>query len=613
MKDDLLFAILVTCVFLSACRKDPKPDVFKITEVETTASSTGAEIKGSYIFNSIPNEMKILYGKDDDLSNALASEVDINGDEFKVVIDGLESKTNYHYCFECIASHSSIKTATKSFMTLAGRPTVITNEIFDIGTDAAKGGGIVTDDGGAMVTSRGICWSHNQNPTTDDYHTTDGSGTGEFASEMTKLYSNTEYYVRAYATNEAGTAYGEEKCFTTEVGLPTVMTLEVSAIMDSTARCGGIVTNDGGSEITARGVCWGTVKFPTLSSPHTNDGTGTGEFASEMSGMRPNTEYYVRAYATNAAGTIYGDNIKFTTIGFPMVSIVDISDIRRTSAAVVAYVTYHGGTDVTARGICWSVNPNPTTDDYHTTDGKGTGEFSTEMTELIPNTKYYVRAYATNELGTAYGDEESIITVPEEQEPTGYINGYPYVDLGLPSGLKWAMHDVGASSITDFGDAYAWGEIETKSSYTPENCTSFSITEDISGDPRYDAARAKWSSTWRMPTIDEAIELGKYCAFRWIIYDGAMCLMVTGPNGNYMLLSTRYHYEDFPHLAFSEYWLSTPDDMADHYPVAHALSGGDCYDSYLFHNEHDGYEYIPESVGWITYRWWDFAIRPVSD
>ena len=613
MKDALLFAMLLICVFFHACRKDPKPEVFRIAEVEAVASSESAEIKGSYVFSSIPDEIKILYGKKDDISDAAASEVEVNGDEFKVIIDNLESKVNYYYCFECVASHSSIRTPTESFMTLAGKPIVVTNDISDISTETAKGGGSITDDGGAEVTARGICWSVNPNPTTDDYHTTDGSGTGEFASEMTKLYSNTEYYVRAYATNEAGTAYGEQKIFTTEVGLPTVMTLEVSAIMDSTARCGGIVTNDGGSEITARGVCWGTVKFPTLSSPHTNDGTGTGEFASEMSGMRPNTEYYVRAYATNAAGTIYGDNIKFTTIGFPMVSIVDISDIRRTSAAVVAYVTYHGGTDVTARGICWSVNPNPTTDDYHTTDGKGTGEFSTEMTELIPNTKYYVRAYATNELGTAYGDEESIITVPEEQEPTGYINGYPYVDLGLPSGLKWAMHDVGASSITDFGDAYAWGEIETKSSYTPENCTSFSITEDISGDPRYDAARAKWSSTWRMPTIDEAIELGKYCAFRWIIYDGAMCLMVTGPNGNYMLLSTRYHYEDFPHLAFSEYWLSTPDDMADHYPVAHALSGGDCYDSYLFHNEHDGYEYIPESVGWITYRWWDFAIRPVSD
>ncbi len=601
MKDDLLFAILVTCVFLSACRKDPKPDVFKITEVETTASSTGAEIKGSYIFNSIPNEMKILYGKDDDLSNALASEVDINGDEFKVVIDGLESKTNYHYCFECIASHSSIKTATKSFMTLAGRPTVITNEIFDIGTDAAKGGGIVTDDGGAMVTSRGICWSHNQNPTTDDRHTTDGDGTGEFASEITKLSSNTKYYVRAYAANEAGTAYGEEKCFTTEVGLPTVITSDVSEIMDSTARCGGIVTNDGGSEITARGVCWGTSKFPTLSGPHTNDGTGTGEFTSEMSRMRPNTEYYVRAYATNAAGTIYGDNIKFTTIGLPMVSIVNISDLTRTSATMLAYVTYEGGTEVTARGVCWSVNPNLTTEDHHSSDGGGIGEFSIEMTGLVPNTKYYVRAYATNELGTAYSEEESLITVPEEQEPTGYINGYPYVDLGLPSGLKWAMYNVGASSTTDCGDTYAWGEIETKSSYTPNNCSSYGLAEDISGDARYDAARAKWSSTWRMPTIDEAKELEEYCTLRWVVYNGDEWLMITGPNGNYIFLPARTHYENHSELIATS-WTSTPSSWIHYqYTTAYCI---------YTHNINDiWYGYFDNKEE----RWRGRNIRPVSD
>ena len=601
MKDDLLFAILLSCVFMLACRKDPKPDVFKIAEVEAVASSDGAEIKGSYIFSSIPDEMKILYGKNDDMSDATPSKVDINGDEFKVVIDGLENRTGYYYCFECVASHSSIRTSIESFMTLAGKPKVVTSDISDIGPETAKGGGIITDDGGAEVTARGICWSLSQNPTTEDHHTADGSGLGEFASEMTKLYSNTEYYVRAYATNEAGTSYGEQKSFTTEVGLPTVLTLEVSSITDSTARCGGIVTNDGGSEITARGVCWSTVKFPKLSSPHTNDGTGTGEFASEMSGMKPNTEYYVRAYATNAAGTIYGDNIKFTTIGLPMVSIVNISDLTRTSATMLAYVTYEGGTEVTARGVCWSVNPNPTTEDHHSSDGGGIGEFSIEMTGLVPNTKYYVRAYATNELGTAYSEEESLITVPEEQEPTGYINCYPYVDLGLPSGLKWATHNVGASSTTDFGELYAWGEIETKSSYTPENCSSFSLTEDISGDTRYDAARAKWSSTWRMPTLDEVKELAENCTYRWVIYDGNERLMITGPNGNYIFFPTIYLFEI--DVLYGSCWTSTPDNMMtyDDYPVAYFMS---------VHSLNDVWYGL---VNARTERWRCNGIRPVSD
>jgi hypothetical protein len=266
---------------------------------------------------------------------------------------------------------------------------------------------------------------------------------------------------------------------------------------------------------------------------------------------------------------------------------------------MLAYVTYEGGTEVTARGVCWSVNPNPTTEDHHSSDGGGIGEFSIEMTGLVPNTKYYVRAYATNELGTAYSEEESLITVPEEQEPTGYINGYPYVDLGLPSGLKWAMYNVGASSTTDCGELYAWGEIETKSSYTPENCSSYGLAEDISGDARYDAARAKWSSTWRMPTIDEAKELEEYCTLRWVVYNGDEWLMITGPNGNYIFLPAGIFYEI--DLLYATCWTSTPSSRPYYQYTAYCIST---------HNINDvWYGNFDIKVE----RWRGRNIRPVSD
>ena len=114
----------------------------------------------------------------------------------------------------------------------------------------------------------------------------------------------------------------------------------------------------------------------------------------------------------------------------------------------------------------------------------------------------------------------------------GYINGHEYVDLGLPSGLKWATCNVGASSPKQPGGHYAWGETKTKESYTSEN----SVTENISGNAQYDVARAKWGSSWRLPTKMEMEELKDKCTWTWTTYKGVKGYMITGPNGNSIFL-----------------------------------------------------------------------------
>ncbi len=194
-------------------------------------------------------------------------------------------------------------------------PTVTTSAVSNTTSSTATCGGNVTNDGNATVTARGVCWSTSHNPTVSNSHTTDGSGTGSFTSSITGLSQNTTYYVRAYATNSVGTAYGEERTFTTSasVSLPTVTTSSVSSITSSTATCGGNVTNDGNATVTARGVCWSTSHNPTVSNSHTTDGSGTGSFTSSITGLSANTTYYVRAYATNSAGTAYGEELTFTT------------------------------------------------------------------------------------------------------------------------------------------------------------------------------------------------------------------------------------------------------------------------------------------------------------
>jgi uncharacterized protein (TIGR02145 family) len=197
----------------------------------------------------------------------------------------------------------------------SGLPVLTTAIVTSITETTAQSGGNIVDDGGAEITERGVCWSASEDPTLSDSHTNDGSGAGEFTSEITGLNPNTNYYVRAYATNISGTAYGENEGFTTaqESGLPILTTNAVSSITQTTAVCGGNITEDGGSEVIARGVCWNTSENPTLLNSHTEDGEGTGSFTSNISGLASGTRYYVRAYATNSTGTSYGNHISFET------------------------------------------------------------------------------------------------------------------------------------------------------------------------------------------------------------------------------------------------------------------------------------------------------------
>jgi Protein of unknown function (DUF1566) len=298
-------------------------------------------------------------------------------------------------------------------------PSVTTADFTNITQTTATSGGNVTSDGGATVTARGVCWSLSSSPTTADSHTTDGSGTGVFVSNLTGLTANTLYYVRAYATNSLGTAYGNQVTFSTLANLPTVTTTTVTNITQTTATSGGNVTSDGGTSVTARGVCWSLSSSPTTADSHTNDGSGTGVFVSNLTGLTAITPYYVRAYATNSFGTSYGNQVTFSTLAnLPTVTTTAVTDITPTTATSGGNVTSDGGATVTARGVCWSISSSPTTADSKTTDGSGTGVFVSNLTGLTANTPYYVRAYSTNSVGTAYGNEVTFTTLPNPVIPT---------------------------------------------------------------------------------------------------------------------------------------------------------------------------------------------------
>lgn len=197
--------------------------------------------------------------------------------------------------------------------TLDGLPTVSTRQVGDVGSTTATAGGHVSADGGFPVTAKGVCWSTAMQPTVSNNHTTDGAGLGGFVSNVTSLEPGTTYYLRAYATNSAGTAYGDQVSFTTQSGLPTVTTADVVSVTGTTAVGGGTVVTDGGFPITGRGICYSTTPDPTIAGLHTTDGVGLGSFVSQMTGLSTHTTYYVRAYATNSAGTVYGEQRTFVT------------------------------------------------------------------------------------------------------------------------------------------------------------------------------------------------------------------------------------------------------------------------------------------------------------
>jgi hypothetical protein len=316
-------------------------------------------------------------------------------------------------CLSCLCVAHSKTLAASDGSSFSVLTTVVATSITK--TTIVTGGNI-TDQGASPVLARGVCWSLNSNPTITDNVTTDGAGAGIFTSSIIGLTSGLTYHIRAYATNDAGTAYGDDLTFTTLGTEPTVTTTIATAITKTTATAGGEVTSAGTSPVTARGVCWGLSANPTTTDHVTIDADGVGAFTSNISGLTSAITYHVRAYATSAVGTSYGDDLTFTTLGTePTVTTTAATAITKITATAGGEVTSAGTSPVTARGVCWSTSVNPTIVDAKTTDADGAGVFSSSITGLTSGDTYHIRAYATSAVGTSYGDDltfETLGTLP---------------------------------------------------------------------------------------------------------------------------------------------------------------------------------------------------------
>jgi hypothetical protein len=266
------------------------------------------------------------------------------------------------------------------------------------------------------------------------------SAEGESITNLTQTQKSTTQYIDASITPGKKYTYyvvavaGTNKSDTVKAEIIPVIPISITTgsvteLAATSAKVSGNVTNTGGGTVTSRGICWSTTPNPTVNNSKTTEGTGAGEFTSILTNLLAGTTYYARAYGENSRGISYGSEITFTTLGAPKLTTTTVSNITATTATSGGTIISDGGSPITAKGVVWSTSPSPTIDlSTKTNDGTGVGTFTSTISNLTNNTKYYFRSYATNFIGTSYGEEQSFTTVNPITEllKQGLVAYYPF-------------------------------------------------------------------------------------------------------------------------------------------------------------------------------------------
>lgn len=368
---------------------------------------------------------------------------------------------------------------------------VNTLESSEITKKTAKIKAVINTNNGSSLTERGICYSLSANPTISNSKSKDSnfySDLGEFTIALSNLTAGTKYYAKAYATNSYGTAYGEEITFTTLPATPaTVSTNSIYSITQNSAYCSGNISDDGGATVTERGFCYSTsTSSPTISSSKVSSGTGIGSFYTNITQLSSGTTYYVRAYSINKAGVSYGNTLSFKTQSATIpngISINAVSNISYNAATFSGNLTSDGGATLSAQGFVYSSSTSlPTLSNSMIYSTIGIGSFSTNVTSLSASTIYYVRAFATNSLGTTYSNTVSFTTnsyIAIGQAYAGGVIAYIFQsgDNGYVVGQTHGL--IIPTSIST--STYQWGCYGTSISTSSSLGTGNSNTINIAG------------------------------------------------------------------------------------------------------------------------------------
>jgi uncharacterized protein (TIGR02145 family) len=382
-----------------------------VTSITTTTASSGGNITSDG--GGAVTARGVCWSTTVNPTIANSKTIDgIGIDSFVSSITGLTQATIYHV--RAYATNSVGTAYGNDVQFVTGTPVVIptvtTQAVTGILYDLAYGNATVTSNGGATTTS-GFCWATHTTPTLSDNFNTAVIGSAQYSGGMQFLTPSTLYYVRAYSTNSAGTAYGNQVTFTTLTpAVPSVSTGALTLVTQTSASIAGSVTNINGSTVTATGICWSITTGPTTANSLTSNGTALN-WTGNLTGLSSNTLYYARAYATNGVGTTYGTQISFTTgATIPTLLLTTVTNITQTTATSGGNTLTDGGSAITTKGVCWNTTGTPTIADSKTTDGTSTSNFTSTLSGLSAGTLYYVRAYATNSIGTGYSTQSTFTT-----------------------------------------------------------------------------------------------------------------------------------------------------------------------------------------------------------
>jgi hypothetical protein len=355
--------------------------------------------------------------------------------------------------------------------------TVTTNPATTITYNSAISGGNVTSDGSSPVTVSGFCWSTNPNPTISNNILNVSSGIGSFNATITGLNGNTNYYVRAFATNSSGTAYGNEISFATLNAPSPINCAPSSTFTSPQLNSMGVIQAYSGQQISLNHSSaynsWCVSSCSFFNNPPeaivVNSGCGNSNINETIIINQPGI-YSMYSCVSDCGNRFYCYyNIEILA-GPPLLTTsYSANNITNNSIIVNGEVTGDGGSPVTVSGFFWSTNPNPTISNNILNVSSGIGSFNATITGLNGNTNYYLRAFATNSSGTAYGNEISFTTQSIPSFPTGTIfcNNVitAVIDVTNPTtGKTWMDRNLGASQVATssadalaYGDLYQWG------------------------------------------------------------------------------------------------------------------------------------------------------------
>ena len=566
----------------------------------TTGNAANITDSGVTLYGTVNGADKsltcgIIYGTSSTLSSSNGSmKSTSSAGSYSIILSGLNANTTYYYRAFVKENENYKYGEISSFKTTVSSVSVTTGSATNITSCSATLGGSI--DGADQSLDCGIIYGTSSTLSSTNGTKKSTTSNSDFSLSVTGLKAQTTYYYRAYVIVGGEYRYGDVRSFTTEqeTSNVSVTTGEVYDITEDGATLMGEVI--GSTQSLTCGIVYGI--SPTLSSPIWKSTTSNGHFSIQVTELSSNTTYYYRAYVIVDGEYRFGDVRSFTTEQ----EFINVSVSTRYATNVTAHeATLNGRIDGASQslpcGIIYGTSSSlsPTNGIMKTTTSNG--NFSIQATELNPSTTYYYCAYVIVQNEYLYGDVCSFMTKEDEKD------SHKAVDLGLS--VKWATCNVGASSPEEYGGYYAWGEITEKEEYTAEsyqyrkaNGEYIDIGDNISGNEKYDAARALWGDKWRMPIRNEFVELSEACKFLWTTVNGVKGIKVTGPNGNSIFLpATGYgNGTDVNSRGSSgNYWSGT---ISQDYSYRAELFGFD------------------DDLGWsiaIAYRMGGCTIRPVTE